>query len=82
MENTPEQLTHGPLSEMDQMVDGKRLLIILFPDGTSRPSSKWLRQQVQRRQIPYIKKGRKVWYIPSAVKAWFDLKQVKPIRMQ
>jgi len=67
---------------MEQLVDGRRLLAILFPDGHSRPSIKWLRQQVHRRQIPYIKRGRKVWYIPRMVKEWFDLKAVKPLRMQ
>jgi len=67
---------------MDQLVDGKRLLIILFPDGHSRPSLKWLRQQVHSRQIPYIKKGRKVWYTPRNVRAWFELKEVRPLRMQ
>jgi hypothetical protein len=67
---------------MDQLVDGRRLLTILFPDGHSRPSIKWLRQQVRRRQIPYIKKGRKVWYTPRTVKEWFDLKAVKPLQMQ
>jgi hypothetical protein len=72
----------SPISELDQLVDGRRLLFILFPDGHSRPSIKWLRHQVHSRQIPYIKRGRKVWYTPRTVKAWFDLKEVKPLRMQ
>jgi hypothetical protein len=67
---------------MDQLVDGIRLLNILFPDGRSRPSIKWLRKQVRSRQIPYVKKGRKVWYTPRTVKAWFDLKEIRPLRMQ
>lgn len=73
---------HSPLSELDQLVNGERLLTILFPDGNSRPSIKWLRKQVQSRQIPYVKKGRKIWYTPRTVKQWFDLKEVKPLRMR
>lgn len=80
----PPQLNSqpSPLSEMDQLVDGKRLLTILFPDGHSRPSIKWLRTQVHRRQIPYVKKGRKVWYTPRNVKIWFEQKEIKPLLMR
>jgi hypothetical protein len=71
----------SPIEEMDQLVNGIRLLAILFPEGRSRPSIKWLRAQVRCRQIPYVKRGRKVWFIPRTVKAWFELKEVKPLRM-
>lgn len=72
----------SPLSEMDQLVDGNRLLTILFPDGHSRRSLKWLRAQVRSRQIPYVKKGRKVWYRPRKVQEWFELKEVVSLRMK
>jgi len=41
----------------------------------------WLRKQVKARQIPFVKRGRRVWYIPKTVKAWFDLKETKPLLM-
>jgi hypothetical protein len=71
----------NPLSELDQLVRGERLLAIFWPDPAARPSMAWLRKQVKERQIPFVKRGRRVWYIPRTVKAWFELKQTKPIRM-
>jgi len=41
----------------------------------------WLRKQVKARQIPFVKRGRRVWYVPKTVKAWFALKETKPIIM-
>jgi len=73
--------TPSPLSEMDQLVRGERILEMFWPETASRPSMAWLRKQVKARQIPFVKRGRRVWYIPKTVKAWFDLKETKPLLM-
>lgn len=71
----------GLLAEMDQLVRGERLLEIFWSDPAARPSMAWLRKQVKSRQIPFVKRGRRVWYIPRTVKAWFELKETKPLLM-
>ena len=49
------------------LVDGPRLLEILFPVETCRPSLRWLRDQQARRAIPYVKLGRLVFFNPDHV---------------
>ena len=71
----------NPLPEMERLVRGERLLEIFWPDPAGRPSMAWLRKQVKARQIPFVKRGRRVWYVPKTVKAWFALKETKPIIM-
>jgi hypothetical protein len=71
----------SPLSEMDQLVRGERMLEIFWPDAASRPSMAWLRKQVKARQIPFLRRGRRVWYIPRTVKVWLELKETKPTLM-
>ena len=71
----------SPLSEMDQLVRGERLLEIFWPDPAGQPSMAWLRKQVKAKQIPFVRRGRRVWYIPATVKAWFHLKETRPLLM-
>ena len=58
-------------SNMSQLVDGKRLLEIVFEES-SRPSLRWLRGQQQRRAIPFIKRGRLVFFDPDNVREFFN----------
>ena len=57
----------SPLGEMDQFVDGPRLLEILW-DQASRPSLRWLRYQQKRRSIPFSRVGHRVWFVPNQVR--------------
>ena len=68
-------------STLDQLVDGKRLLEIMF-DEASRPSMQWLRSQVKSHMIPYIKRGRLYFFRPSSVQAWFAQKECRPSSMR
>jgi hypothetical protein len=56
----------------DQLVDGPRLLVTLW-EPQSRPSLRWLREQTRRRTIPFIKLGRRVFFIPSKVRAALEV---------
>jgi hypothetical protein len=51
-----------------QFVDARRLLEIVFEEG-SRPSLRWLRDQQVRRAIPFVKLGRLVFFDPVQVRA-------------
>lgn len=62
-----EPAAPSPLNEMDQFVDGPRLLEILW-DKTSRPSLRWLRSQQKRRSIPFSRVGHRVWFVPNQVR--------------
>lgn len=48
-------------------VDALRL--ILWPDPSSRPSLRWVRELQARRAIPFIKVGVKVFFEPERVRA-------------
>jgi hypothetical protein len=50
----------------NQLVDAKRLLEIIFEES-SRPSLRWLRAQQEQRAIPFVKRGRLVFFDPSQV---------------
>ena len=56
-----------PENEMDRFVNGQRLLEILW-DEASRPSIRWLRDQLRRRSIPFMRVGRLIWFCPRQVK--------------
>ena len=49
-----------------KLVDGARLLEVLF-DESSRPSLRWLREQQARRTIPFVKRGRLIFFDPAQV---------------
>jgi hypothetical protein len=52
----------------EKLVDGVRLLEIIFAEDT-RPSLRWLREQQARRTIPFIKIGGLVRFEPEKVRA-------------
>lgn len=56
----------------EQLVDAVTLLQTLWPEGSSRPSLRWLREQQRRRTIPYLKIGTRVWFKPHAVREHLD----------
>ena len=65
------------LAELDQFVNAARLLEIVWePD--SRPSLQWLRMQQKNRTIPFIRRGRLVFFRPRDVIAFFSAKSFKP----
>jgi hypothetical protein len=49
-----------------QLVDGLKLLEILFP-SECRPTLRWLRERQKKREIPYVKLGRLVYFNPARV---------------
>ena len=60
-----------PPSESNQLVDGPRLLELLF-DAQNRPCLRWLGYQRSRRTIPYLKIGRLIRYDPRVVRQALD----------
>src|SRR5579864_6223540 len=63
------QTISTPLDEMERLVNGPRLLEILW-DEASRPSLRWLRSQQRRRSIPFTRVGRLIWFCPRQVKEY------------
>lgn len=51
---------------MRQYVTAKRLLEVLWHKGDG-PSLRWLRKQQQRRTIPWVKLGGRVFFVPALV---------------
>jgi hypothetical protein len=49
-----------------QLVDGPKLLEILFP-ADCRPTLRWLRERQKKKEIPYVKLGRLVYFNPARV---------------
>jgi hypothetical protein len=49
-----------------QLVDAEKLLEILFPPDC-RPTLRWLRERQKKREIPYVKLGRLVYFDPARV---------------
>jgi len=55
-----------------QLVDANTLLKIIFP-ANCRPTLRWLRDQQERRTVPFRKIGRLVFFDPEEVRqAWRD----------
>jgi hypothetical protein len=71
----------SPLSELDQLVSAQRLLKILW-DEDSRPSLQWIRKETKRRMLPFIRRGRLIFYRPRSVIEWFNQKECKPSTMR
>jgi len=61
LETMPDEL-HSP-----KLVNAQELLELLFSEN-SRPSRRWLRNQMRRRAIPHVKIGRLVRFDPEAVR--------------
>jgi excisionase family DNA binding protein len=59
--DTSEKNTDEP------MVDAARLLEVLFEDGSSRPTLRWIRKMQSQRKIPYYKIGHLVRFRVSEV---------------
>jgi len=53
------------------LVDAKKLLEILFEES-SRPSLRWLRELQARREIPFTKRGRLIFFNPVKVLESFE----------
>jgi hypothetical protein len=51
------------------LVGADTLRLILWPDPSSRPSLRWVRELQARRVIPFIKLGVKVFFEPERVRA-------------
>jgi hypothetical protein len=66
-----------PSGFQDGLVDGPRLLEILFPNPLCRPSMRWLKDQEKGREIPFIRLGRLIFYDPPMVRAAFAEKALK-----
>jgi hypothetical protein len=45
------------------------LLAHMWPDESSRPSLRWLREQQSKRTLPYLKIGKLVFFDPAKVRA-------------
>lgn len=69
----PEQ-SHAELEQrlmrdpMRQFVDGQTLLKLLFPQEC-RPCLRWLRERQRRREVPFVRAGRRVFFVPERVQA-------------
>lgn len=51
----------------EPLVDAARLLEVLFEDGSSRPTLRWIRKMQSQRKIPYYKIGHLVRFRVSEV---------------
>ena len=67
-------------SDLDKLVNGARLLELLW-DSESRPSLQWLRKQTKCRMIPFVRRGRLIFYRPRSVMSWFAQKECFPSSM-
>ena len=76
-----EVLCGNKTVNMEQLVNGKRLLEIIF-DESGRPPISWLRREVKKKTVPYVRRGRMFFFRPSSVTAWFRQKEVRPQAMR
>lgn len=51
----------------NQLVDAEKLLELLFP-ADCRPTMRWLRERTRKREIPFVKLGRLVFFNPALVR--------------
>lgn len=80
---TPNNVTHltGNPPNLELLVKGPQLLEMLFAQD-SRPSMQWLRAQVKAKSIPYLKRGRLLFFRPRTVLEFFAQREVKPAIMR
>jgi uncharacterized protein YbaR (Trm112 family) len=71
---TGNSLTQEASDLNSQLVDGPKLLEILFPPDC-RPTLRWLRDQQKARRIPFVKIGRLVFFSPANVRTALEKKQ-------
>jgi uncharacterized protein YbaR (Trm112 family) len=72
--STGNSLTQETPDLNSQLVDGPKLLEILFPPDC-RPTLRWLRDQQKARRIPFVKIGRLVFFSPANVRTALEKKQ-------
>jgi len=58
-----------------ELIDGRALLVELFPDEKSRPGLRTLRTWQKERLIPYHRIGRGVFFCADEVRAEFEAKR-------
>jgi len=56
------------------LVDGPRLLEMLFPNPVCRPSLRWLKGQEKNHALPFMRIGRLIFYNPPRVMAAMEAK--------
>ena len=62
---------HVMTTPNNKLVDAKGLLEEIFEEK-SRPSLRWLREQQARRAIPFVKRGRLVFFDPAQVREFLN----------
>jgi hypothetical protein len=67
-------------NEQSGLIDAPHLLETLFPNPDCRPSLRWLRMQVAKRAIPFVRIGRLCFFNERMVKAHFDAQAMKKVR--
>ena len=76
-----EQAPYSPIPELDQLVSAERLREIVW-DEASRPSLQWIRKETKRRMLPFIRRGRLIFYRPRSVIQWYNQRESRPASMK
>lgn len=50
------------------LLNAEGILNAVWPDPSSRPSLRWMREQQAKRTLPYVKCGRLVFFDPAKVR--------------
>jgi hypothetical protein len=50
------------------LLNAEGVLSAVWPDPSSRPSLRWMREQQAKRTLPYVKCGRLVFFDPAKVR--------------
>ena len=67
-------LRDGPPNPDNRLLDATGLLNNIFAPE-ARPTDRWLRERVARREIPFVRLGRLCFFDPVAVRGWLAEKQ-------
>ena len=51
------------------LLDAQALLKVLWPNPNCRPSLRWLRERQKHGEIPFIKLGNLVFFLPDQIRA-------------
>lgn len=76
--NSNEFVTTQSAPAETGLVDGPRLLEILFPDEACRPSLRWLADQRKRRLVPFVRLGRLIFYSVPQVRQANERATIQP----
>jgi len=65
-----EKFTVEPVTGelLDGLICSKKLLEVLFPDESARPTMRWLEMQRKAKRIPFIKISRLVFFDADKVR--------------